>query len=237
MKIAILTPAYDGRVHNGHARSVYRLLDALRARGDDAVYMDACHCANLPRLRNGLAATALESGAEVLFWIDSDVAFAPEEAIKLIDSGARIIGVAPQKRPHVYGAGPGVAFEPLEGGQVNMRPDGLMEVGKAPTAFLCTRREVYEKLAETTPRLANSDVQSRWFRAFFWYELEEAGERDGEPVYSDDGEDYYFCRKAREAGFDILLNPTGRIVHHEGRQRLPVSFWDLYASQFKETAQ
>jgi hypothetical protein len=237
MKIAILTPAYDGRVHNAHARSVYRLLDALKARGDEAVYMDACHCANLPRLRNGLAAKALEDGADVLFWIDSDVGFAPDEAIRLVDSGEPIVGVAPQKRPHVFGAAPGVAFDPLEGGQVNMRPDGLMEVGKAATAFLCTRREVYEALAASAPRLANHDINSKWFRAFFWYELEPAGTRDDEAVFADDGEDYYFSRKAREAGFSILINPTGRIVHHEGRQRLPVSFWDLYSAQFQEAAQ
>ena len=236
MKIAILTPAYDGQVHNAHARSVYLLLSALKARGDDAVYMDACHCANLPRLRNGLAAKALEDGADVLFWIDSDVGFAPDEAMALIDTGAPIVGIAPQSRPHVFGAPASVAFQPLDGGQVNMRSDGLMEVGKAATAFLCTRREVYEALAATAPRLANHDIDSKWFRAFFWYELEQAGERDGEPVFSDDGEDYYFCRKARDAGFPILINPQGRIVHHEGRQRLPVRFWDLYGAQFKGDA-
>lgn len=238
MKIALLTPAYDGRVHNAHARSVRRLLDALNARGDEAFYMDACHCANLPRLRNGLAAEALHRGADVLFWIDSDVGFDPAEAIQLIDTGQPIVGIAPQSRPHVHGQSPSVAFSPLEGGQVNMRPDGLMEVGKAATAFLCTRREVYEVMAQRDAhRLANPDVDSKWFRNFFWYELEPAGEIDGEPAFRDDGEDYYFCRKAREAGFTILINPVGRIVHHEGRQRLPVSFWDLYGSQFQRTEQ
>jgi len=214
MKIALLTPAYDGRVHNAHARSVRRLLDALNARGDEAFYMDACHCANLPR------------------------GFDPAEAIQLIDTGQPIVGIAPQSRPHVHGQAPSVAFSPLEGGQVNMRPDGLMEVGKAATAFLCTRREVYEAMAQRDAhRLANADVDSKWFRNFFWYDLEPAGEIDGEPAFKDDGEDYYFCRKAREAGFTILINPVGRIVHHEGRQRLPVSFWDLYGSQFQRTEQ
>ena len=238
MKIALLTPAYDGRVHNALARSVRRLLDALNARGDEAFYMDACHCANLPRLRNGLAAEALHRGADVLFWIDSDVGFDPAEAIQLIDTGQPVVGIAPQSRPHVHGPSPSVAFSPLEGGPVNMRPDGLMEVGKAATAFLCTRREVYEAMAQRDAhRLANADIDSKWFRNFFRYELEPAGEIDGEPAFKDDGEDYYFCRKAREAGFAILINPVGRIVHHEGRQRLPVSFWDLYGSQFQRTEQ
>jgi len=236
MKIALLTPAYDGRVHNAHARSVRQLLTALNARGDEAFYMDACHCANLPRLRNGLAAEALHRGADVLFWIDSDVGFNPAEAIQLIDSGEPIVGIAPQNRPHVYGEQPRIAFGPLDGGQVNMRPDGLMEVGKAATAFLCTRREVYEALTKngTAKRLWNHDIKRgarEWFRNFFWYELEPAGELDGEPAFKDDGEDYYFCRVAREAGFPILINPVGRIVHHEGRQRLPLSFWDLYGEQ------
>ena len=238
MKIALLTPAYDGRVHNAHARSVRKLLDALNARGDEAVYMDACHCANLPRLRNGLTAEALHWGADVLFWIDSDVGFDPAEAIRLIDVGEPVVGIAAQNRPHVYGEQPRVAFGPLDGGQVNIRSDGLMEVGKAATAFLCTRREVYEALAKTSAkRLSNADMQSPWFRNFFWYELEEAGELDGEPAFKDDGEDYYFCRKAREAGFTILINPVGRIVHHEARQRLPLSFWDLYGEQFTKGEQ
>lgn len=117
----------------------------------------------------------------------------------------------------------------MDGGRIELK-NGLIEVGAVATAFCLTRREVFQRLKDTDAAklLKNPDCpQSEWFRNFFWYEL--VPFEDG---YLDDGEDYYFCRKAREVGFSCFIEPNVRPVHFEGRLRLDTNFWDLYGERF-----
>ncbi len=185
-----------------------------------------------------LAAKALEWGADILLWLDSDVAVSVVQALRLIDSGHDLVGVLPQSRITQYPEQPRVPLAPKPDGSLALRSDGFIEVGKVPTACLVTRRAVYERLREAgiAKRLRNrseGEEANPWFRNFFWYELEPVGEVDGETAFDDDGEDYYFCRKARELGFVPLIDAKGRVLHHEGRARLPLSFWDIHGQAFE----
>lgn len=227
-KLAICTPVYDGRAHAAHYRGVSDIRAMFARKGVDTAHMDAGHSANLPRLRNALVATALDWGADAILWIDSDIAAGADDAWTLWESGADIIGAAPQKRPQQFGEPGQVAFKPLPGGVVEF--DGTVSrVGAVPTAFCLHRRAVYAALreADIAKQLMNADgPKSPWFRNFFWYELEPT-----EGGYTDDGEDYYFCRKAREVGFDSYVHAWIRPIHHEGRMRLPVNFGDVYGDK------
>lgn len=191
--------------------------------------METGSSANLPRLRNSLVALAMDWGADAILWIDSDIAGNGADALRLWNSGADIVAAAPQRRPARLDEAPSVAFRPMEGGKVSLR-DGLVEVGAVATAFCLTRRVVYEEMKRTNTAklLKNPDCpQSDWFRNFFWYEL--VPFEDG---YLDDGEDYYFCRKARELGFSCFIEPNVRPIHHEGRIRLETNFWDIHGASF-----
>lgn len=226
-RLAICTPVYDGRAHASFFRGLMSIKAAAAREGVETAFMDAGHSANLPRLRNGLAAAALDWGADAILWMDSDIAGNGEDVFRLVRAEKPIVGAAPQRRPLEMGEPARVAFKPLPGGVVKVR-GALAEVGGVATAFCLTRREVYEALrgSGVAKPLANRDCpRSDWLCNFFWYELEETPEG-----WVDDGEDYYFCRKARDAGFGCFIHTEVRPLHHEGRMRLAANFMDVHGS-------
>lgn len=224
------SPLYDGRAHASYFRGIQSIERAFKKRGIETAFMEANNAANLPRLRNSLAAAALDWGATAILWIDGDVAGNGEDALKLWDSGKDIIGAAPQKRPLSQHEAPVVAFRPFRDGSVRF-DGGLVEVAGVATAFCLTRRSVYEKMRETdvAKRLVTEGAKSPWFRNYFWYALIE-----GEGGYHDEAEDYYFCRQATELGFKCFIEPSIRPIHHEGKMQLPVNFWDIYGNQVRD---
>jgi len=247
-KVAICTPAYDGRVHVGYWRGCDDVKRTLSVNGCEVLHCEAGHSANLPRLRNALTAQALDWGADAILWIDSDVQPSGKDALRLVDAvngGVSIVGASIQKRPHTYNEKPVVAFKEAPDGLLHY--DGkLVRVGAVPTAFCMVHRRVYEALSAPRKRfgglltkppmarkLMNRDCKpaSPWFRNFYWYEL--LPDANDPNAFHDDGEDYYFSRKALELGFWSYIHPQVRPIHHGSNVRLPVNFWDLYGGHFE----
>lgn len=155
--------------------------------------------------RNQMSTDALIDGFEETLWIDSDVAFHPDDVEKLRRHGLPMVcGIYPQKGKralacHVALNTPKVVF-----GQQG----GLIEMLYAGTGFLHIRREVY---------LA---VQRK-------LQLPMCNERFGHPMIPffhpmvhqiDDGhwylaEDYAFCERARQSGFQIFADTSIRLWH------------------------
>lgn len=238
MKLAVGSPVYDGRAHVNFFRAYENIRAVMAGEGVEVQHFTAGQSANLPRLRNSIAARALDWGADAILWMDSDIAGSGADALKLWQSEKAIVGAAPQKRPMQYGEPASVAFKPLPDGKLVLRGNHV-EVGSVATAFCLTRRSVFEALRANgvAKRLSNRDgFASEWFRNYFWYELEPAGEIEGEDAFLDDGEDYYFCRKAREAGFGCFIHTDVRPIHHEGSTRLPVNFMDVFGRHFEANA-
>ena len=241
-KLAICTPVYDGRADVAYVRGVARIRAALEPKGISTVALDVSRSANLPRMRNGLVSAAIEWGADAVLWIDADIIAKADDVLRLIDSGKDIIAAAPAKRPASLTEEPSVAFRPMEGGKMRLE-NGLVEVGAVATAFCLTRTNVSCAMREAgiAKRLANRDgPQSEWFRNYYWYELEEiAGRPEGvdETLYLDDGEDYYFCRKARSIGFQCWIEPNVRPAHLADRIPVTTNFWDIYGKAFHDQDQ
>lgn len=155
--------------------------------------------------RNQMATDALVEGFEETLWIDSDIAFRPDDVERLRRHGLPIAcGIYPQKGPrslasHVLPGTPRLAF-----GEAG----GLAEILYASAGFLLVRREVY---------LA---VQGR-------FRLPVCNERFARPTVPyfqpmlrpiDDGhwylaEDYAFCERARQCGFRVFADTTIRLWH------------------------
>jgi glycosyltransferase involved in cell wall biosynthesis len=228
VKIALLTPSRDGRAHLDHSEAVAATrIEALR-QGRQLIRYTGKGSANLPRNRNLLAARALKDGADVIFWVDCDIAFEPKDFFRLVDAQADIIAALPQKRTHSWGEGGAIA-----GVGIAKTPDPVTGFHKAemlPTAFMAIKRQVFERMNEAgaaMPFIAHEAPEDLWpfLRNWFFYELRPSDTHPGQ--LEDDAEDYYFCRKWREIGGECWAAPDVRLHHYEGLVRHSLCLADV----------
>ena len=129
-------------------------------------------------MRNRLVQKAIDEKCTHLLFIDSDMVFEKDSAIRLLKRKKDIIG----GKMHLRKNPPTLI---LQNPHTNKDLTTCDAVG---TGFMLIKLDVFKKLRQP------------WF---FWDYV------DGEPV----GEDYWFCRKAREAGFKVWVDLTLPIGH------------------------
>ena len=129
--------------------------------------------------RNNAVEMAQEFGADFIFFLDSDMVFPRDTLAQLLAHGREIVGATYVKRtpPHEL---LGAHLNP--GGPPD--PSGLLEMRHLPTGCLLIHKSVFDRL--TRP----------YFRFLF-------DEESGHII----GEDYNFCDRAREAGFQVWCDP------------------------------
>ncbi|MCW3657549.1 glycosyltransferase [Burkholderia cenocepacia] len=134
--------------------------------------------------RNTLVDQAAQLDCEWLLFLDSDLVFPRDTVARLIAHDKDIVGATYCKRVPPYEVlGRTLTGERLEAAS------GLVEVAGLPTGCLLVRRSVFDALC----------------RPYFRTPAHEDGDVDGMPAHIE-GEDYYFCRVAREAGFSVWLD-------------------------------
>ena len=88
MKTAICTPARP-QLDPDHVQAVVLTVAKLRELGEEAtIYRTRGHSL-LEQARSGIASKAYEWGADVLLWVDDDIVFEPEDAVRLIHTLSR----------------------------------------------------------------------------------------------------------------------------------------------------
>jgi len=134
--------------------------------------------------RNRLVEKA--KGSHVLF-IDSDIVFEPEMLSQLLQRDKDVIGALyyARKLPKTP-----TCKKLAEGFEIWEKEGDLITCAGVGTGFLLIKKSVFRKLK----------------RPYFFWEHKENGDFDY-------GEDMYFCRKAREEGFKIYLDPTITVGH------------------------
>lgn len=140
--------------------------------------------------RNDLATLAIQSEADYVFWLDSDMVFQPDTLVRMMETLQKndldILTGLYFRRVPPYSP---VLFDKLEidgaickWSEFETIPDGLFEVGGC--GFGCV-------LMKTDPFL---DVQVRHGNMFA-------------PI-ANNGEDIAFCWRARDCGFKIFCDPS-----------------------------
>jgi hypothetical protein len=135
-----------------------------------------------------------------LFWIDSDVKWAPVDFIKLLGHSLKhdvVLGVYPRRRePTGY-------FIQFVDEKQEPDADGLVEIVHTGMGFSCIRRGVIEHLSGLAPKLKHSH-DGEPFPALFRQDDDGIGVR---------GEDYAFWADVRGAGYKIYADATITIGH------------------------
>lgn len=194
------TPCYGGMVTAAHFRSCILLSDALAKAQLPCDWLVTWNESLVTRARNEMTKLFLNTDWSHMFWLDADIEFTPDDVAKVWNMGADIgVGVyAMKKREGQFYAAwkDGALVYDLD--QYGSDP---IEVDYAGTGFMCIKRGVLEKLCETAETY---EGQNGKVHALYMTPINNNGF---------ESEDYHFCRKAREAGFKIMMDPTVRLKH------------------------
>jgi len=93
-----------------------------------------------------------------------------------------------------------------EDNSIFMDKMGLVRAKRVATAFMMIRKEVFESLRDAHPEWVYYDEKKEGDKTvcFFDFAL-----KDGQYI----GEDYLFCDRAREQGFEVWIDPTIKLGH------------------------
>lgn len=190
--------AYDWKVECGTADSTFNTL----ANSHCIIIKDwGAGDAAIGRKRNFQAHRMLtQTKAQFLFFVDGDILFEPWHFDRIVSHNLPVCGgVYFKKSPKL---------EPVIAGQLSAEdPDShLMKVNCAGTGFLCIRRDVFEAMiaryGEAIEYKGDPDQEKRW--DFFPF---------GAVKNSYRSEDWYFCDRARECGFDVQVDMSVQVGH------------------------
>lgn len=198
MEIVTLTP-YGTTVDYEHRACI----DQLHGMGVRSLRTHGITC--VEQARDFLAAHALSvSRADVFVWIDHDMVFEPADvaaiAKRCLEGPYAVLGAAYSKRQP--GSGIVADFDPSVENVTFYQP-GLYPARAVGFGFCAVRRQVFEALAKTLPRvLSPASASIVW--PFHMSMIEDA-------TYI--GEDWAFCRRATAAGFRVGVDAEPRVLH------------------------
>lgn len=202
--LMIATPSHSGKVDINYHVSLL-LAGADLAKKGVTYMMDYNVGMSIDWARSQMATTFLKSDCTHLLFIDDDMAFSADLPYRLLCENVDIVAVPYRRKisKTLFNIRHGVYVKTIPG-----RPY-MIGVDSIATGMMMIRRNVFEKLASKVPEFLY-DENGEKGKLFFRHDLVD-DEMVGGVSYM--GEDYYFCKLAREAGFDIWAYADEDIVH------------------------
>ena len=203
--IFLATPAYDGRVHVQYAISLADTNLLLQSNGVPVQVRINTTGSLLVAERNRLTQAFWESDCTHMLCIDSDLGW-PADAVKaLIDHDEEFVaGVYPSRKEESF------LFRPFanEDNSLIVSPKKLIKMQYIPAGFMLIKRSAIEKMRNHFPELyfEPKHPESNASKGYCFFDTE---------VFEGEfwGEDYVFCRRARQAGVDIWVDPMIEFDH------------------------
>ena len=193
-----------------HSQCMRQLWRELDRRGIEFVDGTVVGDALISRARSIIASAFLRSDADVLLSIDSDIWFRAQDAISLCEKAQERGIVAALYMTRGLNTQPALM---LPNESVSFHADaGVVEAPFVSTGFIAVGRGVFQALSETLP-LCHQGWTDRGVDTSFWpfyMPFVIPWEGDGHMYLS---EDWAFCQRARDAGFQIWLDPSIRLGH------------------------
>lgn len=203
MKLFVAIPAYDRKVSCETATSLLNEQGVALLSGIEIMTSFLPGNAYVDKARNQLVRDFLNSDADRLIFIDSDVAWEPGSLLKIATAKPDFVGgcYRHKRDAETY---------PIEWiadrGELWSDPEtGLIEVAALPGGFLSLSRAVFAKLYDAYPDRAYSH-EGHAFHAYFHQPLGE-------------GEDGRFCAEWRSIGGQVWLDPLLNLNHVDAAGR------------------
>lgn len=212
-KIFIATPAYDNKVNTQYAISLVNTCLELSKHKIDFELRVHVSGSLLCAERNRLVEAFWKSDCTHMLCIDADLGWPAESLIKMLEADEEFIcGLYPARKEKTF------IFRPVtaeNGSLVVEEKKGLLEMLYVPAGFLLLKRCAIEKMREANPDL------------FFQPKHEKCKDESGYYFFRTEvwegefwGEDYVFCRVARNSGIKIYADPRIEFDHDGNRGML-----------------
>tara|TARA_R110000823_G_scaffold312381_2_gene438993 strand:+ start:1033 stop:1689 length:657 start_codon:yes stop_codon:yes gene_type:complete len=196
--VMIAAPSYDGTLTVWHASALSETCKMGLAKDINiyAIYMS--YDSLVQRARNDIIQLALEHEVDDLVFIDCDVDWTPEDFFKLLEYDVDVVGgIYPKK-----GDKEDYPVKALDG-VLKTREDGLVEVEGTATGFLRLTKKAIQKIWDVSEEYTESHKPNPIRMVF------DIAIVDGELV----SEDIIFCKKWREMGEKVYLDPSIKLSH------------------------
>jgi hypothetical protein len=203
--IMLAMPAYTGVVHMGTMRSPMTDCITLIKRGDRFTFVDDVGNAMIADCRGVITTNFYHSDCDELVFIDSDVAWEAGALCKLIDHPVDFVAGAYPARVDPLKFNIGWIEE-----RKYLKADpntGLLEVDRVPTGFLKITKNCVAKMIEAYPETFYHDaaVNNQFYPLYESF-------IDPEKKWKY-GEDFSFCKRWREIGGQVWLDPEINMGH------------------------
>ena len=234
MRIFFAVPSYlgladaYGRPRQPHFyKSMEGSIQALTARGHSVRPSKYEGDGMIQHARNELVKLFIESGDDVLMFLDDDLSWNPADLVRLIEKPDDVIGVAYRKK--VLGEQYPVVINLDDHGDPIYRNDGCVSCKDLCTGFMKITRRAIERMQAAHPEQEYEEHKTDGSIHKGYWDLFPQG------IYNRRwyGEDFAFCRLWREAGGEIWIMPDVNITHH-GRGTVFVGNYAKYLRTFHE---
>ena len=204
----IATPAYSGNVTIPYLTSFNQTVMLLAANNIEVHTAIVQSSSLLVAERNRLIQAFWESDCSHLLCVDADLGWAHQAVLAMLNTKKEFVAGCYPARGKVRE----FLFRPVKNEHDAIVQDEthkhLLKMEYIPAGFMLIARSVIKKMQDKHPDLyyAPKDPRSKEESAYCFFNTE---------VWKGEfwGEDYTFCRKAREAGVDIWVDPLIQFDH------------------------
>ena len=204
----IATPAYSGNLAIPYALSYSNTVMLLAQNNIQAVSHITCSGSLLVAERNNILQKFWDSDCTHLLCIDADLGWSPQAVLEMLKTKKEFIAGCYPARGNVRE----FLFRPVKNANGSIVQDEkykhLLKMDYVPAGFMLIARSVIEKMRNKHPHLyyEPKDKRSLESSGYCFFNTE---------IYEGEfwGEDYTFCRKAREAGVEIWVDPLIQFNH------------------------
>lgn len=206
-KLFIATPAFDGKVNVQYACSLCDTRLCMAEQGIDIIVRINASGSLLVRERNDLIKSFLETDSTHMLCVDSDIGWNPHDVKRLLDYDLDFVGALyPARGPDKCFLFRGIYDD--DDKKMTVSEKGLLPMEYIPAGFILLKREMLEQMISHFPELyyEPKDESLKHTKGHHLFAVELF---DGEFW----GEDYVFCRRARQAGFKIWIDPVIKLDH------------------------
>jgi hypothetical protein len=227
IKAMIATPAYSGNVAIPYAISFSQTVMLLAQHN---IQVEPCITSSgslLVAERNRIVQRFWDSDCTHLLCIDADLGWSVQAVIEMLKTEKEFIAGVYPARGNVRE----FLFRPVKNSNGSIVQDKkfnhLLKMNYVPAGFMLIARSVIEKMRNKHPDLYYSpkDPRNNPEEGYCFFNTE---------IYEGEfwGEDYTFCRKAREAGVEIWVDPLIQFDHAGTIGMLN----DLFVQQLKQNS-